>query len=506
MNALEQLKNHLAEIDDLKNAAGVLGWDQQTYMPSGGGEARSHAIGTLSRLSHEKFASDETARLLDSAEKTIQNLSDDSDEACLVRMTRRDYEKSRKLPDEFVAAWSRDAILSNEVWRHARGANDFAAFQPHLEKMLDYARRQADYYGYEQHPYDALLDDYEPELKTEEVRVIFTELRARQVPLVQKLAAQDAPRDDFLNRDYAPEKQGQVGMNIVQKFGYDVDRGRLDIAPHPFCTNFGRNDVRITTRYRNDQPAQAIFGIFHEAGHALYEQNTAPSLSRTPLASGASMVFHESQSRLWENVVGRSLALWQHFWPQMQEAFPENLGDVSPEEWHRAINRVSPSLIRVEADEVTYNLHIMLRFELEVALVARELEVKDLPEAWRAKMQEFFDVVPSDDKDGVMQDTHWSSGSFGYFPTYALGNLMASQIWDTATGAHPEIDGEIAGGEFGTLKNWLTENLYQHGRKFLPPELALRVTGQPLQAAPYLRYLSGKYENLYGIEAKNGDA
>ncbi len=499
MTSLEQLKHHLAEIDDLKMAAGVLGWDQQTNMPFGGGEARAHALGTLSRLSHEKFASDETARLLDAAEKETQSLAPDSDEACLIKITRRDYEKSRKLPDEFVASWSRDAILSNEVWRHARGANDFAAFQPHLEKMLDYARRQADYYGFEGHPYDALLDDYEPELKTDEVRAIFAELRAEQVPLVQKLAEQSAPRDEFLARDYAPEKQGEIGMNIVQAFGYDTSRGRLDIAPHPFCTNFGRDDVRITTRYHKNQPAQAIFGIFHEAGHALYEQNTAPSLKRTPLASGASMVFHESQSRLWENVVGRSLALWQHFWPQMQAAFPENLKDVSAEEWHRAINRVSPSLIRVEADEVTYNLHIMLRFELEVALVARELEVKDLPEAWRAKMNDFFGVSPHDDKDGVMQDTHWSSGSFGYFPTYALGNLMAAQIWNTALAAHPEIDDEIARGEFGTLKNWLTTNLYQHGRKFLPPELALKVTGQPLAAAPYLHYLKSKYETLYGV-------
>ena len=281
MTSLEQLKNHLAEIDDLKMAAGVLGWDQQTNMPPGGGQARAYALGTLSRLSHEKFASDETARLLEGAEKETQHLAADSDEACLISITRRDYEKSRKLPDEFVAAWSRDAILSNEVWRHARGANDFAAFQPHLEKMLDYARRQADYYGFAEHPYDALLDDYEPELKTDEVQVIFAELRAEQVPLVQKLAEQNAPREDFLQRDYAPEKQGEIGMNIVQAFGYDTTRGRLDIAPHPFCTNFGRDDVRITTRYDKNLPMQAIFGIFHEAGHAMYEQNTAPALAHT---------------------------------------------------------------------------------------------------------------------------------------------------------------------------------------------------------------------------------
>ena len=501
MNAIEQLKNHLGEIHDLKNASHVLGWDQQTYMPSGGGEARAHAIGTLERLSHEKFASADTARLLDAAERETQSAAHDSDEACLIRITRRDYEKSRKLPDEFVAAWARDAIRSNEVWRHARGANDFAAFQPHLEKMLDYARRQADYYGYADHPYDALLDDYEPEMKTAQVRAIFAELRREQVPLAQKWAQASAGRSDFLNREYSPQQQGEIGLQMAQAFGYDTARGRLDIAPHPFCTNFGRDDVRITTRYDKNQPAQAIFGIFHETGHALYEQNTAPALARTPLAAGASMMFHESQSRLWENIVGRSLALWQHFWPQFQAAFPHNLADVSAEEWYRAINRVESSLIRVEADEVTYNLHIMLRFDLEVAMLAGDLEVRDLPEAWRAKMQEYFAMSPPDDRDGVMQDTHWSSGSFGYFPTYALGNLMSAQIWNTARAAAPGIEDELARGEFSTLRGWLTDNLYVHGRKFLPPELALKVTGRPLEAAPYLNYLKLKYNDLCSISA-----
>jgi carboxypeptidase Taq len=499
MNAIEQLRNHLAEIHDLKNASHVLGWDQQTYMPPGGGEARAHAIGTLERLSHEKFASEDTARLLDAAESEAQNFDADSDEAALVRVTRRDYEKSRKLPDEFVAAWSGDAIRSNEVWRHARHANDFAAFQPHLEKMLDYARHAADYYGYEAHPYDALLDDYEPEMKTADVRDIFEQLKTEQVPLALSWAQGEQPRTDFLSRDYAPEKQGEIGMKIAQAFGYDTQRGRLDVAPHPFCTNFGRDDVRITTRYARDLPTQSIFGIFHETGHALYEQNTSPTLARTPLASGASMMFHESQSRLWENIVGRSRALWNHYYPELQQTFPEALHDVSAEEWYRAINRVENSLIRVEADEVTYNMHIMLRFDLEVALIGNELQVKELPDAWRAKMQEYFAVTPPDDRDGVMQDTHWSSGSFGYFPTYALGNLMSAQIWDTARAADSRIEEEIKRGEFTALRDWLTQNLYQHGRKYSPPELAVRVTGKPLGAASFINYLQTKFNELYGV-------
>ncbi|MDQ3815413.1 MAG: carboxypeptidase M32, partial [Armatimonadota bacterium] len=497
--AIAKLKEHLAEIADLHVASGVLGWDQQTYMPPGGGPRRAEVMGTLSRLAHTKFTSEETVRLLDAAATEVESLPADSDDACLVRIVRRDYEKSRKLPDEFVAAQTRDAILSNEVWRHARLDNDFAAFQPHLIRMVDYARRQADLYGYEAHPYDALLDDYEPELTTADVRRVFGILKAEQVPLVQKCAASPQPRTDFLHRECPEERQGQLGLHIVSDFGYDLKRGRLDVAPHPFETSFGRDDVRITTRYDRRFPQQAIFGIFHEAGHALYEQNVSPSLARTPLSAGASMVFHESQSRLWENIVGRSRALWQHYFPMLRSLFPDAFSDVTAEEFYRAINRVEPSLIRVEADEATYNLHIMLRFDLETALMSNELSVAELPEAWRAKMQEYFGIAPPNDRDGVMQDTHWSSGSFGYFPTYALGNVMAAQIYDTALQAHPEITDEIGQGRFATLLDWLAEHLYQHGRKFLPRELAPRVTGRPLDPQPYIAYLKAKFGELYGV-------
>jgi carboxypeptidase Taq len=498
-SALRNLKEHLGVIADLHTAGSVLGWDQQTYMPAGGGPRRAEVMGTLSGLSHSMFTGDDTGRLLDAAEPEVASLPDDHDDKCLVRIVRRDYEKSRKLPDDFVAAWTRDGILSNEVWRNARHANDFAAFQPHLEKQLDYARKAADFYGYESNPYDALLDDYEPGLTTAEVRRIFDILRPAQVALVKAIAAKPKPRTDFLYRDYPEQKQGEFALAVVRAYGYDLTRGRLDVAPHPFETSFGRDDVRITTRYDRNFPQQAIFAIFHEAGHAMYEQNISPSLARTPIAHGCSNVFHESQSRTWENIVGRSRGLWNHFFPALRETFPDALNDVTADEFHRAVNAVEPSLIRVEADEVTYNLHIMLRFELEVALVTGELTVKDLPEAWKAKMADYLGVTPPDDKDGVMQDTHWSTGSFGYFPSYALGNVMGAHIYRTALKAHPEIPAEIERGEFGTLFNWLATNVYSQGRKFLPADLALRVNGAPLDPQPYLDYLTTKYGELYGL-------
>ena len=497
--AIQTLREHLGEISDLSVASSVMGWDQQTYMPPGGGPGRAQTLGTLSRLIHAKFTSEDTLRMLDAAEPEIAGLPDDHDDVCLVRKTRRDYEKSRKLPDDFVADWTRDGILSNEAWREARPKNDFAGYKHHLVKMVDYARRQADYYGYEEHLYDALLDDYEPELTTAEVKSIFDVLRAEQAPLVKAIAAKPKPRSDFMFRHYPAAKQGEFAMKVVQAFGYDLRRGRLDVAPHPFETSFNRDDVRITTRYKEDFPQQAIFAIFHEAGHGMYEQNIGANLARTPLGHGNACIFHESQSRTWENIVGRSRGVWEHFFPVLRETFPEALSDVTVDEFHAAINRVEPDLIRVEADECTYNMHIMVRFEIEVALMTGEMNVDELPEAWKAKMQDYLGVTPPDDKDGVLQDTHWTGGSFGYFPTYALGNVMGAQIFATAKAQNPSIEGDLAAGRFDSLFNWLVENVYRHGSKFLPKKLALKVNGKPLDAAPYIAYLKGKYGALYGV-------
>lgn len=497
--AMEQLREHLGEISDISKAAGVLGWDQQTYMPPGGAEHRARQLATLSRLSHTWFTADKTRALLDAAQPDADANGPDSDEAALVKIVRRDYEKSRKLPDDFVAAMTHASIMSNEAWRKARKEDDFASFRPHLETMVDYCRRMADLYGYEDHPYDALLDEYEPGMKTAEVQEVFDTLRPFQVELVRKIAEKPAPRTDFLRRDYPEEGQRRYALEVAQKFGYDMARGRLDVAPHPFETDFGRNDVRITTRYDRNMPTQAIYGVFHETGHALYEQNVAETWGRTPLDSGASMIFHESQSRLWENVIGRSRAVVERFFPLLREIFPEPLSDVSADEFYHAVNCVEPTLIRVEADEVTYNLHIMLRFELELALITGELKVADLPDAWAEKMRAYLGVTPPNDADGVMQDTHWSQGSLGYFPTYALGNVMSAQIFATANKARPEIAAELAEGRFDALRGWLVENLYRYGRKYLPKDLALKVNGEPLNPRPYMDYLQSKYTDLYSL-------
>ncbi len=498
-DAIEQLRVHLGEISDIDMAASVLNWDQQTYMPPGGAEHRAQQLSTLSGLSHTWFTGDKTRNLLDAAAPEAGAQGDDSDDAALVKIVRRDYEKSRKLPNDFVAEFTHASIMSNEAWRKARPANDFGAYRPHLETMVDYCRRMADLYGYEDHPYDALLDLYEPGMTATDVRGVFDVLRPFQVDLVRRIAEKPEPRADFLGRDYPEAGQERFALHVVQLYGYDMTRGRLDRAPHPFETDFGRNDVRITTRYDRHMPQQAIYGVFHEAGHAMYEQNVSEVWGRTPLDSGASMVFHESQSRLWENVIGRSRGVVDHFYPLLREIFPEPLEDVTAEEFYRAVNRVKPSLIRVEADEVTYNLHIMLRFELELALITGDLKVADLPDAWGEKMREYLGVTPPDDADGVMQDTHWSQGSIGYFPTYALGNVMGAQIFATANKAHPRIPDELAQGQFGTLRAWLVENLYQYGRKYLPKDLALKVNGEPLDPKPYMHYLQAKYTELYGL-------
>lgn len=497
--AVERLKEHLAEIHDLNRAMAVLGWDQQTSMPPRGGGQRAQVVGTLSRLAHGRFASDETERLLDAAEPEVADLAEDHDDRCLVRIVRRDYDRARKLPTEFVAAWAQDRIISNEVWRRARPANDFASFRPHLEKMVDYARRAADYYGYEDHPYDALLDVYEPGMTASDVRRVFDPLRTEQVALLQTVLRKAEPRTDFLYRSYPSAKQAEFGLAVAQALGYDLERGRLDSAPHPFATSFGRDDVRITARYKEHDLTEGLFSIFHEAGHAMYEQNVSSGLARTPLMRGASNVFHESQSRTWENLVGRSRPFWQHFFPLLRQVFSEQLADVDAEAFYRAVNRVQPSLIRTDADEATYNLHIMLRFDLELDLITGEMRADDLPVAWRERMQAYLGVVPPDDRDGVMQDTHWSGGSIGYFPTYALGNVLSAQIYETALAEHPEIPEEMAQGRFGTLFGWLVERVYRHGRKFLPKDLVQRVTGRPLGHGPYVAYLTRKFAELYGL-------
>jgi carboxypeptidase Taq len=499
MPPIQELKAHLAVINDLRAAAAVLRWDEETYMPPGGARARAEHLATLSRIAHERLTSAKTQELLEAATPAVKDMGPDTDEVALIRVTRRDCDRARKLPAYFVAERARAASQSGQVWRKARPANDFTAFKPFLEQMVELARRTSDYLGYAEHPYDALLDLYEPEITSREVATLFTRLREGTVPLVHAIAARGKQVDaGVLSQEYDEEKQRLFGLSIAESFGYDTSRGRLDTSAHPFSTGISRDDVRITTRYHRRSLA-AIFGIFHEAGHAMYSQGSAPSLERTPLANGASNGIHESQSRLWETLVGRSRPFWRYAFPKLQQIFPAQLRLVDAETFYRAVNRVQPNLIRVEADEVTYNLHIILRFELEQALVAGELKVRDLPEAWNAKMAAYLGVAPPTDTDGVLQDIHWSEGLIGYFPSYTLGNVASVQLFDAARRAHPDLPEQLQRGEFLILLAWLREHVHSHGRKFFPRDLLRRATGSPLTPEPYLRYLREKFTEIYGL-------
>ena len=501
MEKVQELKARLADVVHLSHVGSVLGWDQQTYMPPGGAPARAEQQATIARIAHELFVSDEVGRLLDDAAAEVADASYDSDDAALVRVVRHDYDLETRLPTALVEELARTRTLAHEVWAKARADNNVAAFAPDLEKIYDLMRRVADAYGYEDRPYDALLDQYEPHMKTADVERLFGDLRAELVPFVAAIFERlDAVDDSMVHLNYDIDKQAEFGLNVIKKLGYNMERGRQDKAVHPFTTSFSINDVRITTRYYEDYMPTALFGSIHEAGHAMYEQGSDPSLEGTMLAGGTSLGVHESQSRLWENVVGRSRGFWRHFYPDLQKLFPAQLGGVSVEDFYKAINAVSRSLIRVEADEVTYPLHIMLRFELENALLEEKLAVKDLRDAWNDKMRAYLGITPPDDgKHGVLQDVHWSSCLVGYFPTYSLGNFLAAQYWDQALKENPSIPAEIERGNFEPLRAWMTEKIYRYGRKYWPADLTKQITGESIQVRSFLRYLKTKFGEIYGV-------
>jgi carboxypeptidase Taq len=496
---LKQLQTILGEVADLNNAAALLGWDQQTYLPEAAAPERGSQLGTLYRLAHERFTSDETGRLLQDLTAATADLDPDSDEASLVRVTARQYAKNTRVPSDLVAELAEVSANAHPAWEHARAVNDFPHFQPYLERLVELRRRYAGLFAPSTHVYDALLDDYEPGLTTADVQAIFEPLRVEQVALLQAIADRPQVENRFLYQPYDGQKQWDFGVEVITKMGYDWTRGRQDKAAHPFTSSFGLDDVRITTRILPNYVGSALFSSVHEMGHALYELGIAKELRRTPLAAGASLAIHESQSRLWENLVGRSLPFWEHFYPRLQALFPAQLGEVGLDAFYRGINRVEPSLIRVEADEATYNLHVMLRLELEIALMEGSLEVRDLPAAWNSRMQDYLGITPSDDSRGVLQDVHWSGGSFGYFSTYALGNLVSAQLWECIQRDLPNLDDQIRQGQFDELLGWLREKIHRHGAKFEPQELVQRVTGSKIDAAPYLRYLRSKFGAIYGL-------
>lgn len=498
-NKLKQLKTILAEIYDLDRASSLLGWDQQTYMPPAGAVARGHQLGTLQRLSHIRFTSAEVGSLLDDLKAYGEQLPPDSDAACLLRVTARDYSKRIKIPPEMVEEFANVTTIAQQVWQEARAEDNFEKFRPHLEKIVDLRRRYANLFAPYDHIYDPLLDDFEPGMKTADVKAIFTNLRPHQVALIQAISEKPQVNDKFLHQPYDEQKQWDFGVEVITQFGYDWRRARQDKSAHPFTSSFAIDDVRITTRILPDFFNSALFSTTHEAGHALYELGVDHNLERTPLASGASLAVHESQSRMWENLVGRSRPFWEHFYPRLQAIFPTQLGEVSLEAFYKGINKVEPSLIRVEADEATYNLHIMLRLELEIALMEGAIEVKYLPEAWNTKMKEYLGITPPNDADGVLQDVHWSGGMIGYFSTYALGNLISIQLWEKINQDIPDLEELIRRGEFAALLEWLRKNIHRHGAKFEPQDLVQRVTGSKITPDPYIRYLKSKFGEIYEL-------
>jgi carboxypeptidase Taq len=496
---LDQLKSILAEVSDLSNAAALLGWDQQTYMPPGAAESRGYQLSTLEKLAHVKFTAAKVGRLLDKLAPWAEQLNPDSDEARLIKVTRRQYEKQTKVPPEMVVEFAQLTTMAHQAWTEARRTNQFTLFQPHLEKIVALRRRYAELFAPFEHIYDPLLDDFEPGLKTADVRDIFSALRPQQVSLIQTITRKPQVDDSFLHLAYDEKKQWDFGVEVITRFGYDWQRGRQDKSAHPFTTSFSTDDVRITTRFSPNYLNPALFGTMHETGHALYELGIDHALSRTPLAGGASLAVHESQSRMWENLVGRSLPMWEHFYPRLQQVFPEQLGKVELTRFYQGINKVQPSLIRVEADEATYNLHTMLRLEIEIGLMEGALLVKDLPEIWNSRMQEYLGITPPDDTTGVLQDIHWSGGSIGYFSTYALGNLISAQLWERILVDIPDLSDQLRAGEFSILLAWLREKIHRHGAKFEPQELVQRVTGSKIDPAPYMRYLHNKFSQIYDL-------
>jgi carboxypeptidase Taq len=495
---IEELRTWMAQIHDLRDAALILDWDQHTMMPRRGGENRAEALSTLERIRHGKFVSGHTGSLIEAAEGSLNGASPDSDEARLVVVTKRRWEKARRVPTDLAAEMARAGSIGQEVWIQARAQNDFASFAPHLARNMELARRYTECFDGFDRPYDVLLDDYEPTMKSETVERLFSELKGELVPLIARVAPEEVD-DSCLHVPFPLDGQRRLVEWAVRRMGFDSEGWRLDDAVHPFATCFGSRDVRITTRWDENYFPMALYGGMHECGHGLYEEGVAESLQRSPLARLESLSLHESQSRMWENLVGRGRAFCQVLAPAVAEA-SGGVVDVDVATLYRAVNRVSPSFIRVEADEATYGLHVVLRFELERELVEGRLSVPDLPEAWNARFKEYLGLDVPDDTRGVLQDVHWSAGLIGYFPTYALGNLIAGQLWERIHADLPQLEDQLRQGELASLREWLRQHIHQHGSKFPTTELLERVISGPMAVGPFVRYLKDKLGDVYGLD------
>ncbi|NNE34806.1 MAG: carboxypeptidase M32 [Rhodothermales bacterium] len=494
---LDELTRRLNRITDLGHAAAILEWDQETYIPDGAHDSRAHQIATLRAIAHEESTAEALGNLI--AKLSVPGQTDE-DAAALVRVAQRDFEKATKLSTDLVSRLATAEAISRDAWRRARESDDFESFAPHLEALIDLNIEKAEALGFHDQLYDALLDQFEEGLLTRTVDDVFAELRAELVPMVDAIAGADGPGDELLRGSFDPKQQWKLSLDIARLVGYDFDRGRLDRSVHPFSTAFSIDDVRITSRIEEDFFSPAFYGTLHEVGHALYEQGIARKFERTPLADGTSLGIHESQSRLWENLVGRSRAFVTFYFDRIKTSFPGEFAAATPADFYRAINAVKPSLIRVEADELTYNLHIMIRFELERLLLDKKLLVRDLPEAWNDLYQRYLGIRPESNANGVLQDIHWSMGAFGYFPTYALGNLISCQFFDAAKRDLGEIDHQISKGSFDPLLAWLRDKIHRHGRTQTAEQLLRSITGGGLSSANWLSYVRTKYGQLYDVD------
>ena len=496
---IKRLNEKIAEIDDLSRIMGLLGWDQEANMPEAAYEARGQQMATLSKLIHQKSTDPEFGDLLTVLEPSLTELGPDSYDAVQIRLFVKEYKRQTVIPEKMVAEKAQLTSASMEAWIKAKEDNDFSVFQPFLEKFVDWNHRYVELFAPYEHVYDPLLDIYEPGFKAAEVTQIFDELRVKQTALLKKIAEVDPIDNAFLFQNFDENVQKAFGREVVTSLGFDWKKGMEGSVHHPFMTNLGYGDQRINTNVHTNEFTPYLFGMVHECGHGLYEMGITKDKARTMLYNGTSMAIHESQSRLFENLVARSKPFWNHFYGNLQGKFPTQFGNMSLDNFYRGINKVSPSLIRIEADEATYNMHIMLRYEIEIALMEGTLSVKDLPDFWNAKMIEYLGVEPDSDSNGVLQDVHWSNGLFGYFPTYALGNLASAQIWNAMLNDNPEIDEQMAAGDFAPLLAWLTDKIYQHGSLYEPQELLKQVTGNTLQADAYLGYLDTKFGDVYGF-------
>jgi len=490
---LRTLRERLAEISDIQRSVGVLFWDQRVTMPPLGTPARANAVATLGKILHDRFVDDEIGSLLEALRPLEESLEHDSDDASLVRVTRRDWEKERRVPSELRTELLRAGSEGHLAWVEARKNDDFASFLPVLERNFDLKRRYIECFEWDDSPYTPLLDDYEPFMTTTEVAEVFDAVQPVLTELVREAPEIDA---SFLHERYPQDLQRDFGQRVAQTVGFTEGAWRIDPTAHPFCISFSTRDVRLTTRY-DETGLHSLWSTLHEAGHGLYAHGISDTLQRTPLAGAPSLGLNESQSRTWENLVGRSRPFWTHWFEPLQATFPDQLGHVGLDDFVAAINRAEPGLIRVDADETTYSLHIILRFELERQLIEGTLAPKDVPEAWNAGMRELLGVEVPNDANGVLQDVHWSSGGIGYFPTYALGNVISLLIWSVVRDAIPDLDAQLEAGELGELSGWLRDNLYSLGRKLTPKETIERLTGSPtIDPQPYLGYLRDKLAAL----------